>query len=152
MTTPSFTIGADGIDVAALVDTIRAEVEAKTAAGAYRDERVARAERYNLANLRHEADFLSFYLDCLRDAALVDINAFEIIERRTRFRRPLTALKRGIWTLLRFYTYRLWSQQNEVNGLIVTAVEAIESKYRDTLRDLEARVARLEDDRTPSGS
>jgi hypothetical protein len=152
MTTPSFTIGADGLDVAALVDDIRAEVAAKTAAGAYRDERVACAERYNLANLRNEADFLGFYLDCLRDAALVDINDFEIIERRARFRRPLTALKRGIWSLLRFYTYRLWSQQNEVNGLIVTAVEAMENKYRETIQSLEARVARLEQNRASSGS
>jgi hypothetical protein len=144
METVSFTIGADGIDAAALVADIRAQVAAKAAEGHYRDERVTRAERYNLANLHHEADFLSFYLDCLRDAAQVDINDFEIVERRRRFGRPLIALKRAIWNLLKFYTYRLWSQQNEVNGLMVSAMETMENKYRENLRDLEERVQRLE--------
>lgn len=149
MDTTPFTIGADGIDTAALVAEIRAQVEEKATQGHYRDERVARAERYNLANLRHENEFLSFYLDCLRDATQVDINDFEIVERR-RFRRPIVALKRAIWNLLKFYTYRLWSQQNEVNGLIVTAVEAMESKYRETIQALESRVKRLEETREGS--
>ena len=42
----------------------------------------------------------------------------EIYERRARFTKPLVVLKRAIWKLLKFYTYRLWSQQNQVNGLL----------------------------------
>jgi hypothetical protein len=45
---------------------------------------------------------------------------------------------------LKFYTYRLWSQQNTVNGLVVTGVEALDEKYQDKLKRLEARIAELE--------
>ncbi len=139
-----FTVGAPGIDTRKLVDEIRATVEAKRKQGAYTDARVARAERTNLMNLRDEEDFLPFYLDCLRDAVFVDISDFEIYEQRRRFTRALIWLKRAIWKLLKFYTYRLWSQQNQVNGLLLSAVESTEERYRRKIEELEARVAKLE--------
>ena len=57
---------------------------------------------------------------------------------------PLVAVKRGIWKILKFYTYRLWSQQNQVNGLLLSASEEIERKYRDRIKALEDRLAKLE--------
>jgi hypothetical protein len=77
----------------------------------------------------------------------VDIGDFEITERRKRFAPFLVRLKRVIWSLLRFYTYRLWSQQNDVNGLLLAAVEGVDQRYRDRLNELEARVAKLEQSR-----
>lgn len=138
------TIKAPGVDVARLVEELRARVAEKRAQGAYSDPRVALAERTNLANLKSEDDFLAFYLECLRDAVAVDINDFEIIERRARFSTLLVALKKTLWKLLKFYTYRLWSQQNQVNALILSAMEAQESRNREKIRQLEERVARLE--------
>ena len=137
-------IGADGIDVDRLVEAIHARVETRMAEGAYATPEVARAERMNLANLNSEDEFLSFYLECLRDASVVDINDFEIIERRAHLGRLLVALKRSLWKLLKFYTYRLWSQQNLVNGLLVSAVDSLESRNRDRIGKLEARIAELE--------
>ena len=146
---PIFEIGAEGIDTAAIVADIRATVERKMAAGDYTDPRIARAERANLDNLKDDEDFMTFYRDCLRDAFFVDINDFEIVERRARFRRPLVAFKRALWGLLRFYTYRLWSQQNQVNGLLLSALESADNRNREKLRELEERIAQLE---KPSGS
>lgn len=140
-----FEIGADGLDTAAIVAEIQATVERKTREGVYSDPHVARAERSNLANLKNEENFLTFYLDCLRDAVFVDINDFDIYERRRRFSRALVAFKRLVWKMLKFYTYRLWSQQNQVNGLLLTAVESTESRYREKMAAMEARVARLEE-------
>jgi hypothetical protein len=140
----TFEIGADGVDVEQLVRAVRERVAEKTRLGLYTDGRVARAERTNLAALRDEAQFLSFYLDCLREAVLVDINDFEIHERRARFSRLLVLLKQAIWKLLKFYTYRLWSQQNQVNGLLLSAIESTESRAREKLAELERRVAELE--------
>jgi hypothetical protein len=75
----------------------------------------------------------------------VDINDFPIRERRATPLAPLLVrLKTGLWKLLKFYTYRLWSQQNTVNGLVVTGVEALDEKYQEKLRRLEARIADLE--------
>ena len=139
-----FDIGAPGIDAEKIVQEIRASVAEKMKNGTYTDARVARAERTNLDNLKDEEHFLHFYLDCLKDAVFVDISDFEIIERRKRFSGPLVLLKRSIWKMLKFYTYRLWSQQNQVNGLILSALEGIEDRNSEKLRELEKRIKALE--------
>ena len=139
-----FEINTPGIDVTQVVARIQATVAEKRAQGLYADARVARAERTNLASLRNEDGFLSFYLESLRDAVFVDINDFAIVEQRARFTRLLVAFKRLLWKMLKFYTYRLWSQQNQVNGLILSAVDAVEARHREKLEKLEARVAELE--------
>jgi len=141
---PLFEIHAAGVDTAAIVAEIRATVADKMAKGVYTDTRVARAERTNLMNLNDEENFLTFYLECLRESVFVDINDFDILERRRTLGSLLVGLKRLIWKMLKFYTYRLWSQQNQVNGLLLSAVEGIENKYRDKIKELEAKVARLE--------
>lgn len=143
MSKPVFEIGAPGLDTAKVVAEIQAAVEKKMKDGAYSDARIARAERTNLVNLRSEEQFLGFYLKCLRDAVFVDISDFEIRERR-RFLGPLlVGLKKLIWSLLKFYTYRLWSQQNQVNGLIVTAVEGLDEKYAEKISRIEKQLEEL---------
>jgi len=74
----------------------------------------------------------------------MDINDFPIREKRSALAPALVALKKTIWKLLKFYTYRLWSQQNTINGLLVTGVESLDEKYREQIKRLEARVADLE--------
>lgn len=144
MDEPLFKIGAAGIDAAQVVADIQATVARKTQEGRYTDGRVARAERANLANLKNEDGFMAFYLECLRDAVVVDINDFEIRERRSRLSRVFVAVKRFVWKLLKFYTYRLWSQQNQVNGLLLAALEGAEERYSEKIGNLERRVAELE--------
>ena len=140
-----FEIGADGVDADAIMASIEEAVEAKRAAGLYADTRIARAELENLSNLKDEKEFLRFYMDCLRQSAFVDINDFEISERRRLLSAPLVFVKRCIWNMLKFYTYRLWSQQNQVNGLLLTALENIDGHYRDRIETLERRIDELED-------
>jgi hypothetical protein len=137
-------IGAPGLDVDRLVAEIQATADRKMQDGVYADARVARAEKTNLVHLRGTDGFLTFYLACLRDAAFVDISDFEIRERRSAFASALVALKKVIWKLLKFYTYRLWSQQNQVNGLVITALQGIEEQTEGRIAKLEARVAELE--------
>lgn len=140
-----FSIGAEGIDTTKLVEEIQAEVRRKEDEGVYADARISRAERMNLSNLRNQDEFQGFYMRCLRDAVFVDISDFEIREKRqTRLAPFLVKLKKSIWGLLRFYTYRLWSQQNEVNGMMVTAVEGLDEKYAARIEQLEKRIAELE--------
>jgi len=144
MNDPLFQVSAPGASVEQLVADIRASVDKKMRDGVYADARIARAERTNLVNLRNEDQFLGFYLKCLHDAVFVDISDFEIRERRPLFGPLLIALKKVIWSLLKFYTYRLWSQQNQVNGLIVTAIEGLDEKYAEKIKALEQRIAELE--------
>ncbi len=139
-----FKINAPGIDTRKIVEEIKASVADKMEKGLYTDPRVARAERTNLTNLKNEDEFLQFYLECLRDAVFVDIGDFEIYERRTKLAPLFIALKRTLWKLLKFYTYRLWSQQNQINGLLLSAVESIDSRYREKLKELEHKITELE--------
>ena len=137
-------IGAEGIDVDQVVGEIQAAVDRKMAEGTYSSAIVARAEKTNLVTLRGNDDFVTFYLSCLRDAVYVDIGDFEIREQRRALAKPLVALKKTIWKLLKFYTYRLWSQQNQVNGLAISAIEAVQEKAAEKIAGLEKRIAELE--------
>jgi hypothetical protein len=144
MTNPIFEIGADGIDTSRIVSKIQISVAEKMKNGSYADARIARAERANIANLKSEDDFLPFYLECLRDAVAVDINDFEIHERRALFSGLFITLKHVIWKMLKFYTYRLWSQQNQTNTLLLSAIENLEDRYKEKIRKLEERITKLE--------
>jgi hypothetical protein len=150
MTEPLFQIGAQGVDVERIMADIQAAVARKMERGVYRDVHIAQAERTNLANLQDDEAFLRYYLDCLRNAVFIDINDFEIRERRRLGAGILVGFKKTLWKLLKFYTYRLWSQQNQVNGLLVTALEGLDEKYRNRLRDLERRLAALEEEKAKS--
>ena len=141
---PAISIGADGIDAGAVVAQIQAEVARKRAAGAYDEARVARAERNHLLTLKDDASFMEQYLLCLRQIVAVDINDFEIIEKRGRFAPALVRLKKAIWKLLKFYTFRLWSQQNQTNALLLAAVEIMETRHRREIAGLRERIAKLE--------
>ncbi len=143
-TQPAIRIGADGIDVHKVEEEILASVAAKRAAGAYDDAAVARAERNNLLTLKDDETFMERYLVCLRQIVPVDINDFEILERRSRLAPLSKALKKVIWKLLKFYTYRLWSQQNQTNNVLLAAIEIMDRRHKKEVADLRARIEALE--------
>lgn len=138
------TISAPGVNVEEIVRSIKETVARKTSEGAYSDSRIARAEKNNLIHLANDPNFFQLYLDCLRDMIFVDINDYEISERRAKLAPLLVMLKKTIWKLLKFYTYRLWAQQNQINGLLLSASEEIDRKYRDRIAALETRLTALE--------
>jgi hypothetical protein len=139
-----FQIGADGVDSAAINAEIQSAVDSRAAMGAYADARIARAERLNLVNIPRDGAFITQYLRSLRDAVEVDISDFEIRERRAGLAPLLIRLKKFIWNLLKFYTYRLWSQQNQVNGMLAAGLEGMDEQMTAKLRRLEERIAKLE--------
>ena len=139
-----FEIRADGIDVQAVMDEIRAVVERKRAAGAYDDDRIARAERLNIERLKDEDAFVDFYLESLHHIFMVDINDFPIRTHRGPMGTPIVLLKKTIWKLLKFYTYRLFTQQNQINGQVVGAVDGLNRKVNRRLQGIEERLDRIE--------
>jgi hypothetical protein len=141
---PAFQIGGEEINAEKIMAEIKATVADKTARGVYRDMRIAQAERANLVNLSDDESFLKYYLECLRNAVFVDINDFEIREQRRFGSIFFITLKKIIWNFLKFYTYRLWSQQNQINGLLVTAIESLDEKYRARIEKLERQLATLQ--------
>ena len=138
------TIGADGHDGARLEADLRDRIARKARDGAYAGAAVPASGRIELPFRRRTQTSNAFFLRCLREAARVDICDFEIRERRARLAPLLVRLKRAVWSLLRFYTYRLWSQQNEVNSLLVTGIESVREECTARTESLEARIAAIE--------
>ncbi len=137
-------IGADGIDAQKIVSQILEEVDRKRKEGVYDEARVARAERNNLLTLKDDASFMEQYILCLRQIVPVDINDFEIVEKRSRMAPLVVKLKKTIWKLLKFYTFRLWSQQNQTNSLLLAAIEIMETRHKREVAELKARIDTLE--------
>jgi hypothetical protein len=144
MTKSIFKINTPDIQTEKIIEDIREAVATKIKDGRYSDAVVARAERTNLTSLQNDDEFMEFYIECLRDSVFVDINDFEIIERRSSLSNIFVGIKGLIWKSLKFYTYRLWSQQNQVNGLLLSAIENMEKRYKDKISALERRVEELE--------
>ena len=84
------------------------------------------------------------YLACLRQIVPVDINDFDIVERRGALAPVLVRLKKAIWKLLKFYTYRLWSQQNQTNAVLLAAIEIMQCRHKAEISELNERVEALE--------
>ena len=139
------TISAPGMDTGPRIRAIYRTAEEKKESGVYKAAGLEDLESRSPLSFRNSESFLSFYLENLRENAFVDICDFEIIERRSRFKKPLVRLKRFIWAMLRFYTYRLWSQQNQINGLLLAAAEGIHEQQIEKINNLENRVRALED-------
>jgi len=140
-------LNAGDLDVASLVKEIRDEVSKKRQEGVYTDARIGRAERHNLMYMADSEELLRFYLNCLRDGVHVDINDYQIEDRRTGWKgKGLVKMKTVIWKLLKFYTFRMWHQQNQINGLMVTAIESSFQQYEKKIASLEERLAKLEGD------
>ena len=143
-TQPAIRIGADGVDVQRIEEEILASVAEKRERGVYDDDLVARAERNNLLTLKDDESFMEQYLVCLRQIVPVDINDFEILEKRSRFAPVSKAVKKIVWKMLKFYTYRLWSQQNQTNSVLLAAIEIMDRRHKREVADLKARIEALE--------
>ncbi len=138
------TIGAEGIDNAALIRDAEAAVARKREDGTYQKAKLDGKWPIAPLALKDDDVLLDIFLESLREAAFVDINDFEIEEKRPRFSKTLVRMKKTIWGMLKFYTYHLWSQQNQINGLLLAAVEGIHEKNQEHVRQLEARIEALE--------
>ena len=142
----TFDLNNKGVDAAALVAEISIDVGRKRRRGIYDgDYIIARAERHNFMYLADCKELLGYNLNCLQCAVVVDTNGFDIEDRRPGLKGYLVIrLKTIIWNLLAFYTSRMWSQQNQANSLLISALESAYHQSETRIETLEARIAELE--------
>ena len=146
MTESNFTVHAPGIDAAALVEEIRESVAQKTAEGLYNDALIGKAECSNLINMQNDEEFFQYYITCMQRAATVDIRAFQIPDPKGGpIGKAMVTLKKTIWSLLKFYTYRMWSQQNQVNSLAMNGISITNARFSGKIKEQELRIAALEE-------
>lgn len=139
-------IGTDGtVDAAAVVEAIRKRAAERVASGFYDMDAIAQAERYNLSALADNAAFFNAYLTSLHKITQVDIGDWEIRERRRSVFTPLLIrLKKAIRSLLRFYTYRLWSQQNRANAIFQSSIALVARRQSEEFDKINRRLDDLE--------
>ena len=130
MTTPDapparvFDVHLPDVDADALEQRLQERAAARaglSAAGMELDEIV---RKFDLKSVRNVEEFLRFFMDRLQELHQVDINDFPIQSHRGLVGRPIRLLKSTLWKLLKFYTYRLFSQQNQINAQLAAALDA----------------------------
>ena len=129
-------ITSNAVDVNKIMQEITDRVEKKKKAGVY--------EKYNLDNLitkdiqeiHTEKDFLNYYLELIQHTCDINIGDFEIPSKGGIFGKPVAKFKRFVWVLLRFYTYRLFSQQKEFNFQLVNTIMSLNKR----VDELEAKL------------
>ena len=142
--TNDFEFESKGVDVEALMKRVRVRVDEKRKAGVY--------EKYNLDNLtalefeslEDEKEFLRYYLRLIQSTCDINIGDFEIVNKGGVFGRTVILLKKVIWKLLKFYTYRLFSQQKEFNCQTVNTIMSLQNKLEKDLEEIRLRLDRLE--------
>ena len=137
----TFEINTPGIDVQAIVATIRERVEEKKRDGVYDQYNISPAVALEIDNLKTDADYLNYYLDTIWRAADIDLGDFPIYSKAPIVGRPVVLLKKIIWKLLKFYTFRLFSQQKDFNVKMASIVHGLEMKYEQRFAALEEKLA-----------
>jgi hypothetical protein len=128
-----FEIGANGVDVKRVMRDIEERVARKKRAGVYDRYDLSRIASLELKNVKSEADFLDYSLKVIQQTWDIDIGDFPIYSKGGLLGKPFVLLKKTIWKLLKFYTYRLFSQQKEFNCQITNAITSLNRKLDSEL-------------------
>lgn len=81
-------------------------------------------------DLEDSAEIMSRVLKLMSTTCLIDIGDFDIPNRGGPVGKVEVFVKRFVWKLLRFYTYRMFSQQREFNAQIVAVLNEMWVRLR----------------------
>ena len=124
----TFRITGDAINVTEIMEKIKQRVKEKREAGLYDKYNLSKASRLGIDEIQSEEEFLEYYLKLIEETADVDISDFEIVSKGGLQGRFIVGVKTIIWKLLKFYTYRLFSQQKEFNAQAVNTIMSLNKK------------------------
>ena len=128
-----------------MVSEIQREVDRRIRHGEFNDPRIVAAECHNWDKLQDEPEYQLLLLKGMLASSLVDINDFPICESRANFVGLMAkGIKRLAWKFLKFYTYRMWSQQNRINSQHSAAMLLLAESSRREIELLQNRIDRLE--------
>ena len=127
--------GLDEEAEAGLDREAREMVRSLDESGAYGEDDLDFVE---VKDLQDSAEVVSRVLKLMSTTCLIDIGDFEIPNRGGPIGKVEVFVKRFVWKLLRFYTYRMFSQQREFNAQMVAVLNEMWAR----LRKLERGVTR----------
>jgi len=123
-----FEIGADGVDVKKVMAEIEERVARKREAGIYDRYDLSRIETLELSKIKSEAEYLDYLIRVIQQTWDIDVGDFPIYSKGGVLGAPAAYLKKAVWKLLKFYTYRLFSQQKEFNCQLANAISSLKSR------------------------
>ncbi|MBI1870765.1 MAG: hypothetical protein HYS07_06205 [Chlamydiae bacterium] len=135
-----FKVGAEGIDVEKIMQQIRARIEEKKKAGVYEKYDLSGISRLELENMTKEEEFLNYYTEILQRTCDIDISDFPIINEGGFLGRIEVLVKKILWKLLKFYTYRLFAQQKEFNCQVTNAFLSLRKVMDTRFKEMHERL------------
>jgi len=137
-----FQLTAPALDAESLANEVRERVRRKKEAGAYKEYDLSGVTSLDYEKELGEEDFLRYHLEVVERLSDVNYGDFEIVSKGGPFGKAELLLKKAIWKLLRFYTYRLFSQQREFDCQVS---EALQSHYRWSRQEIDRLTRELEE-------
>ena len=129
-------IGADGVDVDKIMQKIERTVTEKEARGVYKKHKLNGIGSLEIKELKDSTEILGHVVNFMKKSCEIDISDFEIVNKGGLLGRVEVAVKKVVWKLLKFYTYRMFMQQREFNARTAIVLNGIWNR----LRKLEERV------------
>jgi len=124
----TFEIQTEGVNVDEVMRLVRERVEKKRAAGVYDRYNLTGITKLEVAEAKSEEDFLRYSLKMLQRTHEIDIADFPIPNKGGPFGWLAVIVKKILWSLLKFYTWRMWTQQREFNAQVVNTLRALNRK------------------------
>jgi hypothetical protein len=137
-----YRIDAPALDAEALVREVRERVRRKEEEGGYEGYDTRGVTSLDYEKDLAEEDFLRYHLQVVERLSDVNYGDFDIVSKGGPFGRAEVFLKKIIWKLLRFYTYRLFSQQREFDCQVA---EALQSHYRWSRQEIDRLTREVEE-------
>ena len=135
-----FEIGADGINVEEIMTKIRERIEEKKKAGVYDQYDLSGISRLELENIASEEEFLNYYTEILQRTCDINIADFPIVNEGGVLGRIEVIVKKILWKLLKFYTYRLFTQQKEFNCQVTDAFISLRKCMDSRFKEIHERL------------
>ena len=141
----------NSINVGEVMEVIRRRVREKKEAGVYDRYNLTGITRLEIVEAKSEEDFLNYYLKVMQKSYELDIGDFEIPSKGGFLGKPAVWLKKIIWKFLKFYTYRMFTQQREFNLQVLNTLKCINRKIEKQHRELMERSDQIRNSSTNPG-
>ena len=104
-----FEIKGASVNPEALMEEIEKHIKEKEKNGVYSCHSIPKKADIEFLDISNDTQFMEYYLRVIRRTWAVDINDFEIPKKKGFTGFLELKLKKLIWKLLKFYTYRIFS-------------------------------------------
>jgi len=135
-----FEIKDEKVDVQRIMEIIDRRITEKKKAGLYDKYDLSRVSSLEIKKITDDRDFLEYYLKVIKKNSDIDIGDFEIHSKGGPLGKPVVWIKKIIWKLLKFYTYRLFSQQKEFNAQVTNTLLSLNQKIDKSLAEIKDKI------------